>query len=380
MLYEMITKRILDFDYQLNRIFGKFIPEKTYDRPDVAKGVYDIIVCHREGFQDNFDELLKYSNDNTKIVVDITTESGNLQLFLDDFVKKTNKHINKFYLIIDSDISNFLRSINLNSNVKILQGFDLVFYSFLNETSDNRLNNDNKIFANSSGFISLNNSCRLHRVFLLSELIKLNISLDNCSFLFSIGGHLGSKFNKDVYRESIDKLYVNNIINTNEVELLNSIKLPKNLDYNLNEYSYINNQINELYKPILNLVTENVMGMTDGDESPFGLITFTEKIIKPFLAKQIPLFIALPGLQEVLRNLGFDLFDDLILTSYEKESNPVYRIKSIVTELQRLLQIDLIEYKKNNQHRFDCNYNLLQTLTKSGEEKVKSFLYEEILK
>jgi hypothetical protein len=376
----MITKRILDFDYQLNRIFGKFIPEKTYDRPDVAKGVYDIIVCHREGFQDNFYELLKYSNDNTKIVVDITTESGNLQLFLDDFVKKTSKYINKFYLIIDSDISNFLININLNSNIKILQGFDLVFYSFLNETSDNRLNNDNEIFANCSGFISLNNSCRLHRVFLLSELIKLNLPLDNCSFLFSIGGHLGSKFNKDVYRESIDKLYVNNIINTNEVELLNSIKLPKNLDYNLNEYSYINNQINDLYKPILNLVTENVMGMTDGDESPFGLITFTEKIIKPFLAKQIPLFIALPGLQEILRNLGFDLFDDLILTSYEKESNPVYRIKSIVTELQRLLQVDLIEYKKNNHHRFDYNYNLLEILTKSGEEKVKSFLYEEILK
>ena len=122
------------------------------------------------------------------------------------------------------------------------------------------------------------------------------------------------------------------------------------------------------------------MGMTDGDESPFGLITFTEKIIKPFLAKQIPLFIALPGLQEVLRNLGFDLFDDLIVTSYEKESNPIYRIKSTVTELQRLLQIDLIQYKKNNQHRFDYNYNLLEILTKSGEEKVKSFLYEEILK
>ena len=376
----MITKRILDFDYQLNRIFGKFISEKTYDRPDNAKGIYDIIVCHREGFQGNFDQLLNYSNDYTKIVVDITTESGNLQMFLDDFVKKTNNHTNKFYLIIDSDISNFLKNINLNSNVKILQGFDLVFYSFLNETSDNRLDNDNKIFADSSGFISLNNSCRLHRIFLLSELIRLNISLDNCSFLFSTGGHLGSKFNKDVYLESIDKLYVNNIINTNEVILLNSLELPKNLDYNLNEYSYINNQINELYKPILNLVTENVMGMTDGDESPFGLITFTEKIIKPFLAKQIPLFIALPGLQEVLRNLGFDLFDDLIVTSYEKESNPIYRIKSTVTELQRLLQIDLIQYKKNNQHRFDYNYNLLEILTKSGEEKVKSFLYEEILK
>ena len=152
----MITKRILDFDYQLNRIFGKFILEKTYDRPDNAEGIYDIIVCHREGFQGNFDQLLNYSNDYTKIVVDITTESGNLQMFLDDFVKKTNNHTNKFYLIIDSDISNFLKNINLNSNVKILQGFDLVFYSFLNETSDNRLDNNNKIFADSSGFISLN--------------------------------------------------------------------------------------------------------------------------------------------------------------------------------------------------------------------------------
>jgi hypothetical protein len=376
----MMTKRILDFDYQLKRIFGKYIPDKTYDRPDIANGIYDIIVCHREGFQDNFSELLKYTNSDTKIVVDITTESGNLQMFLDNFVEKTNNYTNNFYLIIDSDISNFLKNININSNVTILQGFDLVFYSFLNETSDNRLDNDKQIFSDSSGFMSLNNSCRIHRVFLLFELLKRNIPLDNCSFLFSTGGPSGSKFNKEVYCDSVNKLYMDNIINQREVELLNSLELPKNLDYNLNDYSYINNQINELYKPIINLVTENVMGMTSGDESPFGLITFTEKIIKPFLAKQIPLFIALPGLQEVLRNLGFDLFDDLIVTSYEKELNPVYRIKLIVTELERLLQIDLFQYKNNNQDRFEHNYNLLQTLTKSGEDKVKSFLYEEILK
>ena len=122
------------------------------------------------------------------------------------------------------------------------------------------------------------------------------------------------------------------------------------------------------------------MGMTNGDESPYGLITFTEKIIKPFLAKQIPLFIALPGLQNELRKLGFDLFDDLITTTYELEKSPTKRIEMIVNELERLLSLDLVEYKNKNQHRFDSNYDLLQTLTKSGEEKVKTFLYEEILK
>lgn len=376
----MITKRLLDFDYQLKRIFGKFILENTYDNPDTAEGIYDIIICHREGFQDNFDEILKFSNDYTKIVVDITTESGNLQLFLNDFIQKTNEYKNKFYLIIDSDITNFLNNVTLNSNVKILQGFTLVFYSFLNETSDNKLDNYNQIFADSNGFMSLNNSCRLHRVFLLFELIRRDVSLDNCSFSFSTGGPLGSKFNKQVYLDGIDKLYKSNIIHQPDVLLLHSIELPKNLDYNLNNYSYINNQINELYKPILNLVTENVMGMTNGDESPYGLITFTEKIIKPFLAKQIPLFIALPGLQNELRKLGFDLFDDLITTTYELEKSPTKRIEMIVNELERLLSLDLVEYKNKNQHRFDSNYDLLQTLTKSGEEKVKTFLYEEILK
>jgi hypothetical protein len=376
----MLNKRILDFDYQLNRIFGKFILEKTYDRPDTAEGIYDIVVCHREGFQDNFVEILKYTNNDSKIIVDITTESGNLELFLNDFVQKTDEYKNKFYLIIDSDITNFLNNVSLNSNVKILQGFDLVFYSFLNETSDNRLDNDNQIFSDSNGFISLNNSCRLHRVFLLFELVRRGISLDNCSFLFSTGGHSGSKFNKQVYSDSVDKLYQNNIIDQFGLLLLHSIELPKNLDYNLNEYSFINNQINELYKPILNLVTENVMGMTDGDESHFGLITFTEKIIKPFLAKQIPLFIALPGLQDELRKLGFDLFDDLVITTYELEKSPTKRIEMIVDELERLLSLDLVDYKNKNQNRFDSNYDLLQTLTKVGEEKVKSFLYEEIIK
>ena len=121
------------------------------------------------------------------------------------------------------------------------------------------------------------------------------------------------------------------------------------------------------------------MGLTRGDESPYGMITFTEKIIKPFLAKQIPLFIALPGLHSVLRNLGFDLFDDLIDTDYESELNHNKRISKTVDELEKLLRIDLVKFKSENQKRFDYNFNLLYELTDLGRQQIKSFLYNEIL-
>ena len=158
------------------------------------------------------------------------------------------------------------------------------------------------------------------------------------------------------------------------------LNIPLTLDYNnSNPIIDLNNTINHLYTKIVNLVTENTMGFED-DDNEWGIVTFTEKIIKPYLAKQIPIFIGLPGLQESLRKCGFDMFDDVIDFRFEKELNPIRRISLQVDELEKILKIDLIEYKRNNQERFEHNYNLLQTLTKSGEEKVKSFLYEEILK
>lgn len=378
MLLEMITKKILDFDYQLKRVFGEFIKPNEYDTRDNLNGKYDIIFCHRESAQDNFESIKPYCNTDTKIVVDITTESGNLQIFLDKFKNLTDTEPFDFYLIIDTDLSNYKNQNNLK--YKILDGFDLVFYAFLNEYSDNNLHNDNNIFSDTNGFISLNNSCRLHRIFLFLELLKRKMPLDNCSFLFSTGGPNGSKYNSEVYYGGIDNLLNSNLISISDSELLKSINVPVILDYDLSHYSYIDNQINESYKFILNLVTENVIGMTGGDTSEYGLITFTEKIIKPFLAKQIPLFIALPGLQSELRTMGFDLFDDIIDTSFENELDSSMRIQMIITQLENLLKLDLIEFKSKNENRFQHNFDLLKTLTRSGRDNVKSFLYDTILK
>jgi len=128
------------------------------------------------------------------------------------------------------------------------------------------------------------------------------------------------------------------------------------------------------------LVTENLTGMSNGDISNDKIYTFTEKTIKPFIAKQIPIFFALPGHLNVLRNLGFDLFDDLIDNSYDTEMNHVKRLDLILNELQRLMHVDLVEFKNKNKNRFDSNFKLLDTLTQRGQNLIKIFLHEEILK
>ena len=239
---------------------------------------------------------------------------------------------------------------------------------------------NNNLFADThDGFLSLNNSCRMHRVYLFTQLLKRNFSLDKCSFLFSTGTPNGWQYNEEVFISSLDTLLKQKLINKNLYDTAKKYPLPKILDYNTKNPLYIYNDTNYLYRTILNLVSENLTGMTEGDISRENVMTFTEKTIKPFLAKQIPIFFALPNHVNLLRNLGFDMFDDIINHDYDNEIDSVKRLDLILIELERVINIDLIDFKSKNQYRFDNNYNNLFKLSDLGYQKVKSFLYQEIL-
>jgi len=370
--------RILDWDLQLCRTFGLFIPQNSYDAFERANGVYDLIFTHREKIQDDFDSIKKYTKPNSKIVTDISTESGNIDTFLNVYKQIVTHEPYQFYLICDAPIPN---KEQYGNNVKILDSHDMSFYAYLNTASDSFNMLQTSIDASvHSGFLSLNNSCRLHRVYLLTQLLDKNLSIDNCSFLFSTGTPNGWKYNRDVFKSCLDILLQTNIISTELYDKTFNYSLPKILDYDNINGIFIHNDLTNLYDIILNLITENLTGMANGDISNDKIYTFTEKTIKPFLAKQIPLFFALPGHLNVLKNLGFDLFDDLIDNSYDTEMNHVKRLDLILNELQRLMMIDLVEFKNKNKHRFDSNFKLLETLTQRGENLIKIFLHEEILK
>lgn len=84
----------------------------------------------------------------------------------------------------------------------------------------------------------------------------------------------------------------------------------------------------------------------------------TEKTTKPFLWNQVPIFVAAKGSLPLMRQVGYDLFDDIIDHSYDNEPNPYKRIELAIDQLEKIC-LQPIEvwkqYRKDNQHRFDNN-------------------------
>lgn len=372
--------RILDWNYQTPRLFGEFFEKYKIqvDTQDNINGVYDLIIFHREGIQDvEFSEFEEYCHQDTKIICDITTESGNIQCFLDSYKKTTEDYDYKFYLIADTDLSKYHQRVPVKYTT--LDSYCLSFYAFLNPAGDNQMTLETDFSSYENSFMSLNNSCRNHRVLLLSNLIKRKLDLSNCSFLMTTSSDMGYIFTEFLFKEAVIHLVNDGYITDEDVTSLLNFNLPKQLDVDFRSLGYISNKINHnIYKSILNLVTENLFGISHGDITEDKIVTFTEKVIKPFQARQIPLFIGLPNLQETLRKLGFDLFDDLINNSFEKETNHILRMDMILNELERLLTIDLHEFKQKNLDRFEKNYNLLLTLSNDGKELVEEFLLKHI--
>jgi hypothetical protein len=89
----------------------------------------------------------------------------------------------------------------------------------------------------------------------------------------------------------------------------------------------------------VNIVTE-----TQYDSAP-GIIT--EKTIMAMLAEQIPIVIGYPGIVADCKELGFDMCDDVVDTSYDQLPNEI-RAEQAILRNQDLIQghIDLSPYRQ----------------------------------
>ena len=109
---------------------------------------------------------------------------------------------------------------------------------------------------------------------------------------------------------------------------------------------------------------------------------FTEKSAKPFCCNQIPLFIAAPGYVEMLRKLGFDLFDDIVDHKYDKEDNVFNRCDLVFKELKRISEMRTIEgwlkFLETNyiSERFVRNRKRLMEINEEQENKSATWIKE----
>jgi hypothetical protein len=357
--------KILDFHHQANRLFGRFLDINDYR--DSANGVYDVIIAHRQIEEDGeIEELIKYCKKTTRVIVDITTESGQIELFIDRFNKIINKHPYKFILISDAPIKTTI-------NCPVIDDYSLTFASHLNDSMVGRVYHHPTGAKLNHGIDSFNGSLRKQRLWLNYFFIK---KFRNTELPLSV------EFNHYMNLEEGPKFY--------QEEFETNLKdFPKFVRDDVLYKQYVNPpgkiidiaQFNDVkhHTSTVNIVSENTIGndMNPNDDSFH--ITFTEKTIKPFIRGQLPLIHSYVGLQSELRKLGFDLYDDFVNHSYENETNSVKRLEMIVDEGKRLLYLDTEKYIGENQIRIYNNKKLCEEFVNKGKNIIYDIIENIIL-
>jgi hypothetical protein len=219
-------------------------------------------------------------------------------------------------------------------------------------------------------FVALARTPRSNRTRVVNSI--LNKNLQQWGY-FSIG--TGSEYQHTVdchyyslYRESlgIDE------INLKYFPFYLDGEIPQTLEksYNL-EHPTIKNAL-------VNLALESSFDRLNDDYRAWTVPMMTEKTVKAFALGQIPLILGPSGQVEKTRQLGFDLFDDLIDQSYDDEKDPLIRIEKYVTSLEQFVNAHptstLQSLKESLIPRFRRNVELLTKLSHSGH------VYSEITK
>jgi hypothetical protein len=106
----------------------------------------------------------------------------------------------------------------------------------------------------------------------------------------------------------------------------------------------------------------------------------TEKTIQTFYGYNFPIILSGVGIVQHLRDLGLDMFDDIVDHSYDKIENMVDRIVTAIDSNRQLLtDADYTKEKwKQCQHRFESNIKVIKNVSNYFESSAKK-QFEEVV-
>lgn len=111
----------------------------------------------------------------------------------------------------------------------------------------------------------------------------------------------------------------------------------------------------------------NIINESSDQSTPnlYRSIFLTEKTFKAFALRQIPIWMAVPGLVDKVRNLGFDLFDDLCQNHYYDntifEDLRCQQVAEMCLSLDKKFTVEQCQQIRSGiWHRLENNYKLLK--------------------
>jgi hypothetical protein len=122
--------------------------------------------------------------------------------------------------------------------------------------------------------------------------------------------------------------------------------------------------INPLFRTCaVNIIAESSSQSGEAWTSVF----VTEKTFKAFAMLQLPIWWAVPGVVACVRQMGFDLFDDIIDHSYDSEQEEDCRLELVIQQLKTLEKLNLIDLRSQLKHRLAANWQKLDNIVQDRQ-------------
>lgn len=341
--------------------------------------LHEIDTKNKSFFIVNLHDITKHKNNNF---------TGRIKFLFKKALEICNNNDRKLFFVIDAmheaptykyDLKNFIDKISVFFNYS-LENF-IIFSGALHQHGDlvnfaislriafphkKIFNNTNVLNLPKTHFVSLVRLPKQFRVIATCEILDRNLLQYGSCSLGSVTNESYSVTNesyKDLMFEFAPEKY----------KPLLPLSIDGRIDSNDKAYKGFNKKISHAF---INFVHES--GYERELNNDYYNVPFiTEKSIKPFIWGQIPIFLTYYNTLDFLRNLGFDLFDDIINHSYDNERDPKKRITMVVDELEKICKWSIDEcknYKINNLDRFIKNRNLVEDIlyNRVGKMQVES--------
>lgn len=360
-------KRILEYTGSATRLIDFFCKNSITKLDQVLPNQkFDIIFIGSNDLN-NCESIVEYSNNDTIFYIDSVTESSGYYGVYENTLKFKNKFnlsSDKVVLLCDVISDNDFSTI---PDFTIFNSKYFSFYAYLTFTHDSfSVFNGNQLQMMENLPMNVNRNrlyvCRNgrfneFRAYTLYQLFKKDLIKDGILSAFFYGS------NKTIHRDFKDVTYFNQFMEKDYWDTAVASKFPITIDkfflgWDENENADISGELHHtdiFSNAYVDIVTENINYLP----IKFEYNTLTEKSLKPFLFYQLPIFITYTHNLKCLRELGFDLFDDILDNSYDVIEDPKLRIDTALSNLDKLKNINLELYFKENSLRFIHNRNLL---------------------
>lgn len=158
-------------------------------------------------------------------------------------------------------------------------------------------------------------------------------------------------------------------------ELPPMMRLPRYIDGIVPKGITEHDQTDQVFRScFFNLVVET---SSQHDRERWRSVFITEKTFKSFALRQVPIWFAVPGLVREVKNLGFDLFEDIVDHGYDDIQDEDKRFNRVFELIRTLDQHSLQSYqnlRKQIDTRLQYNYERLREISKSQSRLLRDFL------